>query len=361
MLSSPAAVVTRSRNVVIEENPLVMQLTEDDFKDCRSQDGYICVTDAIAAFQQCNKQAATDQYTYIKRSMGAIVASTKLSFARSNKRSGNKVDCVKFTDLLKILSQLRGERAKQLRQELANLAARSSAGDRDLEEALPQRREAISAELQRGLLHGRERSEDAIDQEIVQVRKKVKLCEERSILRKMEMEERQKMDLQLIQDEEELRQAKMVSFQCQLRRHTEYLTKLKEFGIKLDGRDYVQTNDYVRNMYAAVVDKPIDAVNPIARAPDPELSFTDVAKKMAPGVKGKELESLLLSAGKLMARQYIEKHGRVPAKVPRLVNNAMRQVNLYHESDREIMEAAITESVGKPRLNPNGDITRYFA
>lgn len=55
----------------------------------------------------------------------------------------------------------------------------------------------------------------------------------------------------------------------------------------------------------------------------------------------------LVAIGRAASRLYREKHGEKPPKHTQFVDGAARQVSSYFESDRDVLEAAVT-SVMQP-------------
>eukprot|EP00808_Paulinella_micropora_P009161 g5383.t1 len=82
---------------------------------------------------------------------------------------------------------------------------------------------------------------------------------------------------------------------------------------------------------------------PAEAVPRAELGLTEVLLRLAPAPapRGAELTGLLIRAGKYAAAAYRAAHGgQPPPRVQRLVGGALRQVNLYHQDDEVLLEAA---------------------
>lgn len=137
------------------ENPMLMTLNEKDFAGCRVQDGYICITDAIAKFLGKTRKQAIQQFADIRRTCDSMFYES-IQFQKANGRLGQPVACAKFSELLKVLAKLpaKYEQVQQLRGEMARLSTRAAAGDELLEQALPERRAQLAPEVQAGLLSG---------------------------------------------------------------------------------------------------------------------------------------------------------------------------------------------------------------
>eukprot|EP00808_Paulinella_micropora_P012275 g35853.t1 len=81
-----------------------------------------------------------------------------------------------------------------------------------------------------------------------------------------------------------------------------------------------------------------------------ELGLTEVLLQLAPSPKPRsaELRNLLIRAGRLAAQKFRAAHdGANPPCVQRLVENAMRPVNLYFERDRQLLVDACREVLAK--------------
>ena len=140
------------------DNPVqkltVMNISAETFADCRiTPGGYISVIDAIAKFSGVSKQNAA--FT-----LRDLEVASKIQHFPKYKFSGQgarETPVAAFKDLFQILSQLPGDAAKVLRREQADISSRATAGDRDLEEAIADRRESVDPEFAELAMVGVER------------------------------------------------------------------------------------------------------------------------------------------------------------------------------------------------------------
>ena len=120
--------VTEEKGTVRHSNPVlnlnIMQLTKESFANCRTQDGYICIYDAIASFRGCSIQEASVQYFRIRELLPTNANDMrKIQFPRSDGRMGKAVPCCTFQTLLgKVLPNIPGHRARTLAMHLADRA-----------------------------------------------------------------------------------------------------------------------------------------------------------------------------------------------------------------------------------------------
>eukprot|EP00808_Paulinella_micropora_P028007 g680.t1 len=188
-----------------------------------------------------------------------------------------------------------GERAKQLRSEQANIAARAVVGDEQLEAAMPLRREQLSEKTRRDVL-------GSIEQPPTKKRR---------------------TELELIEDKIAMIGARkrlcIAEFTAPL---DAYKGVLELLGIKMDDRDKLFFADEARNSarqavqaMRSTVSLPAITATASATVPQPvvakkELAMTDVFLQLAssPRPAGAERTALLIKAGKLAAARYRARH-----------------------------------------------------
>jgi hypothetical protein len=160
---------TTPTQTTTRENPVnklsLFNLTMKDFEGCRiTPDSRISVHDAIAKFCSCTKTDAKKKFHHLSelkdtervRLTGPL---TKYKFPGQ----GYQITPVcTFSQLLGILSCLPGKNAKLLRREQAEVASRSVAGDRDMEDAVRGQRQNVEPEMQAMAMGDLPRSDTAV-------------------------------------------------------------------------------------------------------------------------------------------------------------------------------------------------------
>ena len=355
-------VVTSVTNEAIGANPMLMGLQEADFGKSieRQQGGFFSVTNAITAFRNCQESESRKIYARLKDDidkLGIQQSFKRIAFARANGRKGNLVDCLPFDKLLPVLALVPGERAKQLRSEQANLAARAVVGDEQLEAAMPIRREQLSEKTRHDVL-------GSIEQPANKKRRIEPSSELELIEQKIEMIGARKR-LCIAEFTEPLDTYKCV---------------LEALGVKLDDRDKIFFEDEARNSArqaleamksvntplaitapsTAVVPQPVAVPPPVVARQ--EFTMTDIFLQLAPSPKptGAERSEILKSAGKLAAASYRARYGKEPPKTRKLVNGAATSVNLYFEQDRDLVEAACKKVLAQRNRVNNRGILQYY-
>lgn len=138
---TPTSLASSSTNPVQSLN--VMNLSPESFEGCRTTHlGEFSVIDAIARFRGISKEKAQDVYN--KQVSEFFPTLPKYKFSG---RGARETPVAPFKELLQILSRLPGEAAKKLRAEQAEITSRAVAGDKDLEEAIADRRETVDPGL----------------------------------------------------------------------------------------------------------------------------------------------------------------------------------------------------------------------
>jgi hypothetical protein len=145
----------------------LMNINADCFKECRiTPDGRISVIDAISMFREISNIAASECWREIQKRVNPDHFGNTFSGGKSPDHSGHTgkfrfegfnqrtTQVRTFKDMLQILSQLPGPKAKDLRAQQANLSARLMAGDRDLEDALAIQRAKLPVEFRAVLMNG---------------------------------------------------------------------------------------------------------------------------------------------------------------------------------------------------------------
>ena len=117
----PVTTIQEEKNPVKKLN--LMNLTPEDFKDCRvTPDGMFSVYDVVSKFKKCS---LPDARQFVAR----LEVVTNCNYFQFNGRGQRETPVAPFNQLLQILSQLPGEQAKMLRKEQAEITTRVIAGD----------------------------------------------------------------------------------------------------------------------------------------------------------------------------------------------------------------------------------------
>jgi 5-methylcytosine-specific restriction endonuclease McrA len=142
----------------------IQQLSDN----CRmSPEGCFSIIDTVMFLQNCLRKVASDTWYGMKsrnprfnRNEPSLPMESKL--VEYYKFDGDLITPVAtFYNLLQIMSLLPGPTGDDIRKNQADLAARASAGDHDLEAALSERRDELGANGQSILLNGLSNSESA--------------------------------------------------------------------------------------------------------------------------------------------------------------------------------------------------------
>ena len=144
----------------------VMNLTEAKLRAiCKYIDGNMSIIDGVMWLCGCSRKRATDIWN---REIGPKITSPeisgvlkKLQFQNSEGKISKPTPCTNFHIMLRIFSLCPGKNAKIVRANMAEITARSVAGDVDMEEAIKDRRQELSANTQEALLEGLSSSDKA--------------------------------------------------------------------------------------------------------------------------------------------------------------------------------------------------------
>jgi len=343
----------RTMSSGVTSNPVfgldLMNITANDFNECRvSEDGNICVIDAIARFRGIDRRQASDCLREIRIAGGGVFPVTfKIQFPGTGQRP---VDVAAFSDIIHILSLLPGKRAKKIRKQQANISTRAIAGDRDLEAALPVQRERLTPTARAGLMAGLESSAETTEAVMHEVEKQITTA----LTHRMEIVSSW---------------TSLLALKKQL--HIDQCRILDEMKEDADARDLIFIRDYRRlamrkrardldasdaidrewkiprlilqeaeNVGFDALSDPADAV-PLPPA-DEEISIPMVAIEM--GIIVGERGGLV---GKRMLKLWREKYGHDSTVQPPKRQTTFRgkpfKENTYYRCDLEIMRQAIRE------------------
>lgn len=141
----------------------LLNIDLETFKGCRvSDDGLICIVDAIAMMKPCTKQNALHAYIDLKRkknSNNAHVYDHTRAHTRSILAKNNRtyeVECCTFRDFLEIACHLDGPNFTALRKEMATISSVAAAGDPtgELSAAMNEAKENIDPVVQAVMMNG---------------------------------------------------------------------------------------------------------------------------------------------------------------------------------------------------------------
>lgn len=153
--------VTRAQLNPVAAMP-IMSFNEEDLKGhCRvTPDGQISIYDALAWRDNCAVRAGALKYLrWMQRAEPAI--DRRPCQKHQFQPHHQPTPVAYFHEILKLFGQIPGSGAEDFQAQQAELSARAMAGDWDLEQALQERREVISAEVQEVMLAGLEGSDNA--------------------------------------------------------------------------------------------------------------------------------------------------------------------------------------------------------
>jgi len=323
--------VTEEKETELHSNPVlnlnIMQLTKENFANCRTQDGYICISDAIASFRGCSIKTATDTFNDFHQS-GRIRLDEndikKIKFPRSNGRMGNAVPCCTFQTLLKILPNVPGKEAKILRDEMSELSSRSTGGCEVLQEAIGVRRATLSSEGKEILL-GKRADNDALD----------------------------------IDERARLKKARIMRWEKEaIKSQIDIFAMCKDLiGSDGDDRDQILLDDMKRNIVVNV-NRNIHNVGPTIEDDAPKEDYGLPISELITEYLGKPLRSkkgtigatLLQSIGKSAAKYYRTNFNKEPPVRKQHVDGATRNVKHYREKDRHWLSKIVKDTCNQAGL-----------
>ena len=175
-----------------------MNIDPKVFVDCRqTDDGLLCIVDAIAVFKQCSIKNAHKYLSRLEESQIAILPKSQFvdspnrqfvdsanlqfvdspnrqfvdspnpqkcglikthQFKKSNGELGKTIGVATFSEIKAILSQLPGKQARKLRQEQSEITSRVIAGDPDVIEAAIHKHNSVSENIKNIVMNGLETS-----------------------------------------------------------------------------------------------------------------------------------------------------------------------------------------------------------
>lgn len=134
----------------------IMNISAINFQGCKIQGEWIGVVSAIMKFRNCSNSTAKESWKKVRKdktinlvyetdgeTKSSDIYVQKIQFVNKNDRLSQAIPCVRFIDLIKILSKVPGTEAAELRREQAEITARAAAGDVDLEIGIHDRREDL--------------------------------------------------------------------------------------------------------------------------------------------------------------------------------------------------------------------------
>jgi len=276
-----------------------------------TDDGLMVAVDLVMVASGKNKNDAGKDLRELKED---VFPAAKFTVRTLAGKGNVNIRLVSFQDAIELIMVLPGKVARETRKEFASIIHRYLAGDKSLIKEIEANAESSSpiAQLARATLPDPEDPEAR--------RKRIK-----------------REDLELVKLERESQELHIKNVQAFMG----LMNTIRPDWMQTDARFRLQTEDMIKNIYAAPPAMITNTDEPAAVSRPASLSISQLVKELG----GKTLKHAdACRVGALAAKRYRALHDdEDPPKHRQWVDGAERVVNSYTEDDREMLTAVLVD------------------